>query len=271
MERKLVRASLFLLAFFLFSLAHAKKKESSHNPFMGTFAMTYQTPFDPVEGADPMSVLAGGLNYQLSREKGFSFTTRYFQTMIGHTNDNTTQGLADSVFTFFDGMPNGPGMQFGNDFAFGYSVGAILPTSDASQKAGLRLGILGTATVSYMYKRATFQFINTLNYNSFEWDTADPSGYQYNEDLILRNGLSGRLALNSRRTWSTGLTLTYSTIRNTIMNYDNSFMLAADVMGIWSRNIMTNFMVGGADRRTDTTNLFLYDRMFVLFGITVMI
>lgn len=252
-----------------------KGKETSRpnpNPFMGSLAFTAQTPFDPIEGSDPLAVMQGGLIYRTSSDTGFRFNTRYFYSMVGHVNDDTMQGFSDSIFTYFNGVRmDGTGRPFAKDWGFGYSAGGSLPSSDNSQKAGMKFGLIGSALLSYVYKKATFVFINGLTYNSFEWDTADPTGYQYNEDLLFTNTLSARLALNSQRTWSTGIAFTYGTFRNTLMNIDNSYIIVTDVTGVWSRNIMTNLVIGGADRKTDTTNLFLYDRMFVLFGLTVMI
>ncbi len=263
---------MYLVLFILVGnlAAQAKPAKTEIPKFSGMLSLSYQSPFDSVEGQDPMTLVMGGGMYNISREKSVMLTFRYFQQMISYATDDGTQGLMDTMVMYSDNSHDVGGTQAaGKDWGFNYGAGMILPTSDSSQKAGLYSGILGNFNLTYRYKRATFLLGNTLNYNFFEWDTADPSGYMPNEEIILRNTVAGRLNLNSKRTWSAGLQFIYSTMRNTATNFDNAYILMADVTGMWNRNIMTNLTIGGADRKHDTTNLFVYDRMFVMFGITV--
>ncbi len=260
----------FLVIFLISSLCFAKGAEKS--PFSGNFSLVYQSPFDPIEGQDPATVMSAGVSYNFSKETYMNFTGRYWNTMVGHANDSNTKGLADAVLSYTDNRYDvGSTRALGKDWGVNYLVGGIAPTSDQGQKAGLRFGALGVVNLKYKYKNATFSFSNLLTYLNYEWDTADPAGTQYNEYLMLKNSISSGISLNKKKTWNIGLELGHYTFRNTQENVDNAYSVSGFTSYFFSKEIMGTLTIMGSDRKHDNTNLFLYERMSVLAGLMVSI
>ena len=263
--------TILLLTFFLSGLT-SLAKEPVKGPFSGNFSLVYQSPFDPIEGQDPAAVMSAGVSYNFSKETYLSFTGRYWNTMVGHSNDSNTKGLADTALLYGDNRYDvGSSRALGKDWGISYLLAGILPTSNQAQKAGMRFGTTGTVNLKLKFKNATFVFSNMLSYFNFEWDTADPTGFQYNEYLMLKNSVSMGLSLNKKKTWSMGLELAHYTFRNIQENVDNAYSVSGFTSYAFSKDVMGTLMIMGSDRRHDNTNLFLYENMSVFAGLLVSI
>ncbi len=228
------------------------------------FTSAYQKPLDTIEGQDPMALYSLNANYNFTSTKAVGFRSKYFYSLVQYADDDSYQGAMNSDIYFSD---RSLWTNQNKDMNISYTVGITLPTSESSQFAGMRAGVFGTLTLFKRFVYVDFMFSNTLGFNNYKWDTADPAGTVYNEKSYLINSLMLRRSFGLRQQTSIGLGTTFYTGNNIYNTYSQNYNIFTDVGYQFNRNIMLNLQFGSQDRRSENTNLFLNEKMFIALSI----